>query len=371
MNILLITSNSNSIISFRGPLINELQKRGHNVAVIAPDFSPSTRDTLDAMGIKHSCYSLAQSSINPVSEIQSILSLRKAIALYKPDYCLSYFTKPVIYGTLAAFFSNVKNRYSLIEGLGFSFTQDSQFNLKRFASKCFLSASMYIASRIASKMIFLNTDDQGEFIKAGLTPANKSAVLGPIGLDLTEWPQHPLPASPVCFLCVGRILRDKGVLEFIDAARQIKADYPAVRFVLAGGLDDNPTGISKAQVEAWVHEGLIEWPGHTQVLPWYQQCHVFVLPSYREGVPRSTQEAMALGRAVITTDVPGCRDTVIDGVNGDLVPARDPAALAAAMRRFIDNPDRIETMGRESRKFAEARFDVHQQNAKLLSLMGL
>src|SRR5690606_27454200 len=153
------------------------------------------------------------------------------------------------------------------------------------------------------------------------------------------------------------------------AARTIKARYPEVRFILLGGLDTNPGGISAAEVHSWVEEGLLEWPGHVNVKPWFEQMSVYVLPSYREGVPRSTQEAMAMGRPVITTDAPGCRETVEHGVNGFLVPPRDVEALVGAMERFIKEPALIETMGKESRRLAEERFDERKVNARLMEFI--
>jgi glycosyltransferase involved in cell wall biosynthesis len=174
-------------------------------------------------------------------------------------------------------------------------------------------------------------------------------------------------------LFAGRLLREKGVLEFVEAARRIKAKYPETRFIVLGGLDTNPGAIPRKKVEGWVKEGLIEWPGHVaDVRPYLAQASVFVLPSYyREGVPRSIQEAMAMARPIITTDAPGCRETVIQGVNGFLVPVRDVDALVSAMERFINEPELIERMGKESRRIAEERFDVHKINRVLLEAMGL
>ena len=175
--------------------------------------------------------------------------------------------------------------------------------------------------------------------------------------------------QPVTFLLAARLLREKGIVEYAEAARLVKARHSEVRFVLLGGLDPNPGGLSQAEVQAWAAEGLLEWPGHVAVKPWLTKTSVFVLPSYREGVPRSTQEAMAMGRPVITTDAPGCRETVDEGVNGFLVPVRDVPALADAMLRFVQNPSLIESMGRESRRLAEMHFDVRKINAQLLKIL--
>ncbi len=220
-------------------------------------------------------------------------------------------------------------------------------------------------------------------MERGLIARERTEVLGGIGVDLEAWPVAPLPGGPegpggpggpggpVTFILVARLLRDKGIEDYIAAIRLLREGGAQARFLLLGGLDDNPAGITRAEVEAWVAEGLVEWPGHADVRPWLAQAHVFVLPSYREGVPRSTQEAMAMGRAIITTDAPGCRETVEDGVNGFLMPVRDPGALAAAMERFITDPALAAYMGHESRVLAEARFDVHRQNARLLGFLGL
>ncbi|WP_331838638.1 glycosyltransferase family 4 protein [Hydrogenophilus thermoluteolus] len=171
---------------------------------------------------------------------------------------------------------------------------------------------------------------------------------------------------------VAHMLREKGVLEFVAAARRIKANYPEVRFVLVGGLHPNPGSIQKEEIESWVREGVVEWAGQVaDVRPWLAQTSVFVLPSYREGVPRSTQEAMAMARPVITTDAPGCRETVMDGVNGFLIPPRDVDALVAAMERFIANPNLIRSMGTESRRLAEERFDVRVVNQRLMQILGI
>lgn len=174
------------------------------------------------------------------------------------------------------------------------------------------------------------------------------------------------------FLLAARLLREKGIMEYAEAARIIKQKYPGTRFILLGSLDSNPGSLSMGEVKQWVSEGIIEWPGHVQDMSrWMAQASVYVLPSYREGVPRSTQEAMAMARPVITTDAPGCRETVIDGKNGFLVPVRDAKALADSMERFILQPELIERMGKASRLIAEERFDVHKVNQVILREMGL
>jgi glycosyltransferase involved in cell wall biosynthesis len=227
-----------------------------------------------------------------------------------------------------------------------------------------------LALSLAHQVIFLNKDDIAEFVDDGLVDSAKVSCIGGIGFDLNEWP-FSAPCTQSFFLLAARLLSEKGITQYADAARLVKARYPEVRFVLLGGLAPNPGGLQQAEVHAWVDENLLEWPGHVPVQPWLAQTSVYVLPSYyREGVPRSTQEAMAMGRAVITTDAPGCRETVDQGVNGFLVPVRDVKALVTAMLRFIENPNLVGSMGQQSCQMAEERFDVCKINAKMLEVLG-
>ena len=178
--------------------------------------------------------------------------------------------------------------------------------------------------------------------------------------------QAPVTA-PLTFLLAARLLREKGILVYVGAARLVKAKHPSTRFVLFGAFDVNPTSLTKRELQAWVSEQLIEWRGHVDVKPWLKQTSVFVWPSYPEGLPRSTQEAMA--RPTITTDVPRCRETVTDQVNGLLIPARNVEALAQAMLKFIDNPTLIDQMGQKSRHIARLRFGGKKKIQTLIEIL--
>ncbi len=255
----------------------------------------------------------------------------------------------------------------MVEGAGYAFTNadESPSWSKRAlrAAVCFLYR---LALARAQRVIFLNPDDERLFVGRGLVAVRKAVVLGGIGVDLDAWQPVAPALVPVTFLLVARLLREKGIVEYVGAARYVKSLHPGTRFILLGGVDTNPGGISQPEVQSWVDEGVLEWPGHTTVQPWMVQASVFVLPSYyREGVPRSTQEAMAMGRAVITSDAPGCRETVAEGINGYLVPVRDTDALARAMLRFVDDPGKIISMGAASRRMAEERFNVREVNIRL------
>ncbi len=283
-----------------------------------------------------------------------------------------YAIKPVIYGSLAARIAGVPRRFAMIEGLGYAFTPpDGREHLKRRALRGMVSILYATALRSPSRVFFLNGDDIDEFTRSHLVSPKKASLLGGIGVELEKWPPAPPVTRPVTFLLAARLLREKGIVEYATAARLVRSRHPEARFILLGGLDSNPGALSREEVESWSDD--VEWPGHVpDVRPWLARASVFVLPSYyREGVPRSTQEAMSMARPVITTDAPGCRETVVDGVNGFLVPPRDPQALAEAMERFILHPELIERMGQASRRLAEERFDVRRANLRIMEEMGL
>jgi glycosyltransferase involved in cell wall biosynthesis len=370
--IAIITSQAFSLVNFRGPLIRELVARQVKVFALAPDFDDEQRRAILELGAQPVDFSLARTGMNPLRDGLDTIRLALLLRRLRPDVTLGYFIKPVIYGTLAAWVARVPRRVGMIEGLGYVFTPSgNSMTWRRQWLQRAVSGFYKLSLTKAHKAIFLNPDDINEFVGKGLVEENKAANLGGIGVDLDEWFPVPVVKKPMTFLLAARLLREKGIVEYAEAARRVKAIHPAARFVLLGGLDPNPGGLSRAEVESWVNEGLLEWPGHVPVKPWLAQASVYVLPSYyREGVPRSTQEAMAMGRPVITTDAPGCRETVVEGENGFLVPVRDPEALAKAMLRFIENPQLVETMGRASRALAERRFDVNKVNAKMLGWLG-
>lgn len=299
--------------------------------------------------------------MNPLRDVVDMLRLVVLLRQLKADMTLAFAFKPVIYGTLAAWLAQVPLRFATIEGLGYVFSPTKGAErLKRKMLKAVVVLLLAVALHRAEGVFFLNKDDLVELTERHILPPPKAILLGGIGVDLSEWAVAPPVTKPVTFLLAARLLREKGVIEYARAAKLIKQRHPRTRFILLGSLDTNPGALSRREIEEWTADGTLEWPGHVpDVRPWLAQTSVFVFPSYyREGVPRITQEAMAMARPVITTDAPGCRETVIDGKNGFLVPVRNAGALADAMERFILQPGLIDRMGRASRSIAEERFDV-------------
>lgn len=365
--IAIIAHHAGSLLNFRAEWVGELARGGVRAWCLAPDYDEAQRAAIRQLGAIPVDYRLQRTGMNPLRELHSLLGLAGHLRRLHPDVVFAFSTKPVVYGTLAAWIARVPRRVAMIEGAGFVFTDsDRRPGWRQRALRRILTALDRFALARAHRVIFLNPDDRHEFIARDLVASCRAVVLGGIGVDLAVWRVAPAVSHPVTFLLVARLLREKGILDYVTAARLVRQHHPAVRFFLVGGLDTNPGALRRETVQAWVDEGLLEWPGQTDVRPWLARASVFVLPSYREGVPRSTQEAMAMGRPIVTTDAPGCRDTVIEGVNGYLVPVRDPDALAQAMLRFIAEPERITTMGLESRRLAEERFDVRRVNARLM-----
>lgn len=375
MNIALISQNhSPGLLIFRRDFIQYLVNQGHTVYAFALDYSPEAKAAVVALGAIPVDYSLSKTGVNPIRDLKDTLLLAKKLKAVQPDVVFSFFVKPSIYGTLAAKLAGVPRRIAMLEGLGYIHTPGkSGFSLKKRLLQLVHGCLCTIGYAFADKVLFLNPDDPVDLAKKSLVNREKFQVLGPIGLNLDAYPYKRISTfEPIRFIFIARLLAEKGIFEYLQAARLVKKAYPNTEFIVLGGLDpDNPAALSSAQLGEVIEERIITYPGHvSNVSEWIASTHVFVLPSYyREGVPRSTQEAMAIGRAVITTDVPGCRETVIDGVNGFVVPPFNSALLAEKMLYLIEHPEEIQRMGDESYRIATERFDVHKINPVLADIL--
>lgn len=372
-SIAMLTSGAATLANFRGPLIQAFVTHGIKVYALAPDHDETTRAAMIALGAEPVDVPLDRTGMHPLRDISDMLALIGIFRRLRPDAVFGYFIKPVTYGTIAARLAGVRHRFAMVAGLGYIFTPNTGPDTpKRRVLRTIASALYWIAFRLCHIVFVQNEDDRHFFIQRGIASEGKVEVLAGSGVDLNRLSPAPPVTSPVTFLLMARLLREKGIAEFVEAGRILKRDHPDARFVLLGGWDPNPGGFTTQEVQTWADEGLVDWLGHqSDVRPIIAASSVFVLPSYREGKPRSTQEAMAIARPIITTDAPGCRDTVVEGVNGYLVPIRDAHALAAAMKRFLDRPDLIAPMGKASRTLAEERFDVRRINAHILRAMRI
>lgn len=371
MKIVLIASYSDSVLIFRGALIDALVRNGSEVHVAAPA-TASLHDLQRALRMKGAHLHeipLSRTGTNPIADLGVLVALFRLMRELRPDAILPYTIKPVVYGTLAAWLAGVPQRFALITGLGYAFTGGRQGLVKRIVSFLYR-----FALARAYKVFFQNWDDQRLFREAGIVPASvPSVVVNGSGIDVDAYAFKPLAdGAPQVFLMIGRLLGDKGVREYVQAARVVKSTHPSARFLLVGWIDSNPDAIAQTELDDWIGSGTIDFLGKLDdVRPAIAASTVYVLPSYREGTPRTVLEAMAMGRPIITTDAPGCRETVIDGDNGFLVPVQSVEALVEAMLKFIEDPALARRMGRRSRKIAEDKYDVHKVNAVMLREMGI
>jgi glycosyltransferase involved in cell wall biosynthesis len=369
VNILIIGAAPKSLVNFRGDLIRTLIGSGHHVTAMAAPAAPAVRAQIESLGAVFRPFPVERSGLNPLKDLRSFFSLCTTFRQTKPDIILAYTIKPVIWGGLAAAFAGRLRFYGLITGLGFAF-EGCGFKRKILR---LLVASLYRLALLRAKgVIFQNRDNRDTFIRFKIVPAAKCSVVDGSGVNVHRFKTVPLKESPPTFLLISRLLNEKGIREYVRAAQHVKSRYPDAVFNLLGPEDPSPDGVSVQEVQKWHDQGVIRYLGTTSdVRPYLADCHVYVLPSYHEGMPRTVMEAMAIGRPILTTDAPGCRETVIPAANGFLVPARNADALAERMIWFIEHRNQWERMGARSRKMAEKRFDVRIINRELMGIMGL
>lgn len=351
MHVVMTVNAAWNIWNFRKPVVEALLAEGHQVTVLAPE--DAYADQLRQMGCRFVPLRMNPKGLNPVDELRLLRRLRRSFADLRPDVVLSYTIKTNVFGALAAkslgvpFVPNVS-------GLGTGFLSGGalQFIVEQLYRRAFRGLGV---------VFFQNADDRDLFIARGLVRGDQARLLPGSGIDLAHFGAAPLPAhGPAVFLLIARLLRDKGVVEFTEAARRIKAQSPRVRFQLLGAAgSENRSAISAETVAGWVEQGVVEYLGTTDdVRPVITTSTCVVLPSYREGAPRTLIEAAAMARPVIATDVPGCRAVVDDGTTGFLCAPRDADSLAAAMERFLALPlDEQRQMGQAGRAKMARDYD--------------
>lgn len=365
-SIAVVASVAGSLLNFRGQLLEALVKQGYSVITFAPA-APEIALKLRAIGVEFRSIPLERTGMGPLSDIFLLAHLYREFSALRPDVVFSYTIKPVLYATIAARLARVPVIIAMMTGLGYVFTGDS---LRRRCLRSVVTLLYRIALRKAQCVFFQNHDDHKVFLeKRILAPGMRVEHINGSGVDVDRFSPTMLPHT-VSFLMIARVIRDKGVFEYVAAARLLHSRYPGILCRLAGPLDSNPSAVNSVQLRAWVDEGAVQYLGELEdVRPAITDTAVYVLPSYREGMPRTVLEAMSMGRPVITTDVPGCRDTVIDGESGRLVPDRDANALCAAMIKYLEDPASVARMGAAARERAIRVFDVRRVNETIVGVI--
>ena len=370
--ILIIGGDPKSLIKFRGKLLESFIKNSCDVVACASGDCEASYNELTKLGVKYIPASINRTSLNPFKDLYLLYQLIFIIRRVKPDIVLTYTIKPTIYGLIAARINFIKKRYAIITGLGYAFTSREHFQKKIIG---LIASNLYrLALTKATTVFFQNNDDLDLFKKMNIIYSRTKTIrIMGSGVDIDFYKFSKISSDSFNFLLIARLLRDKGIYEYVEAAKIVKENKPNldINFNLIGSYDSNPSAIKSKVVEDWVSKKYITYLGEVDdVRPYIEECSVFVLPSYREGLPRSTLEAMSIGRAIITTDVPGCRDTIFNNINGLLVPVKNSKELAIAMLSIINN-NLKNKMGSESRKIVEKSFDVDKVNKVILKEMGI
>ncbi|UZW58061.1 glycosyltransferase family 4 protein (plasmid) [Sphingobium sp. JS3065] len=366
--VLLNGSHPHYLYNFRTHLVKSMIARGHIVHVSSPGLTGRFADHFRALSAIPHDVPLERTKVSFFGDMGYCYNIHRLIVEEKIDLVLNYTIKPNIWGSIAARLAGVRS-VSMVTGLGFAFISRKGF-VRRLTQM--VAQRLYrIAANGNNHVIFQNPDDRDDFIRAGcLSDPRKVIMTNGSGVDLQQYARQPLPDAPI-FLTIARLLYSKGLSELVEAAQIVRGAVPEARFQFAGMLDTGPDAVSRKQLDAWITSG-IEYLGHLEdVRPAIASATVFVLPSWREGTPRTVLEAMATGRAIVTTTAAGCRETTIDGENGYLVSVQNTQALAEAMIDLAKNAHKRQQMGDASRRLAEEKYDVHKVNSKLLNELGL
>lgn len=361
-----VVNNPDFLVSHRLVLVRGAKDAGYDVHAIAPDGAGT--EVLRRLGVETHPWTLDRKGQGPLTEARSVGEL---VALYlrlEPDIVHHVTIKPVLYGSAAARIVRGPAVVNAVSGFGYVFL--AQGGLAAVRRRAIAAAYRMALSTPRSAVVLQNDDDEADLRRLGALDRAEVVKIRGSGVDLTRFRRLPEPEGRPVVMLPARMLRDKGVLEFVEAARLVRAAGRDVRFVLAGGLDPgNPAAVSREEVERWTREGAVEWWGHqADMVPAFAQATIVCLPSYREGMPKALLEAAAVGRALVTSDAPGCRDAVDGGRAGALVPPKDPRAIAEAVMRLLDDPEERRRLAHSARQLAEERFDEQSVLRAHLSL---
>jgi len=366
LKFILISPKNRTTYNFRGDLLKEIISKGYEVIVTGPN--EEGIEKIKELGVRFVRIPLDKNGLSAVADIKYMIALRRLLKEEKPDVTLGYTIKPVIYGAMAAKLAGVKNINSMVTGLGYVFTANT---LKAKVIRTIASILYRIGFICANTVIFQNQDDLEEFVERKLLKREKCKLVNGSGVNMQKFEPSPIPER-LTFFMLSRVMYSKGIREYLKAAKKVKGKYPEVRFMLLGSVENIQDSLKMEDLRPYIENGIIDYYGETDdVVSFYRQCSVYVLPSYREGTPRTVLEAMAMGRPIITTDAPGCRETVVDRVTGFLVPVQDTKILVEKMEWFIKNQDEIMKMGQASYQLCQEKFDVQKVNANMLKHMNI
>lgn len=376
MKIMMNSGRIKVFFTTRKKLVNSIKNRGYVVTIAG--FEKENKHLCDENNLLFEFIPFERAGLNPLADFNAYKTYYDVIKREKYDIVHSYTAKPNIYASIAAKRAGVKRIFPTVNGLGYAFT-DTSNSFKSKAVRFIISRLYKRAFDCATKVFFQNPDDADEMVKRGLIKRDKCVLISGSGIDLDMFPYSDVQVKPMTFFIATRLLVTKGIRNYFEAAKIVKQKYPHAIFRIAGELDPNPDGIKKKELEAYIADGTIEFLGYVKDMPLaLKECSVFVLPSYyREGVPHTVLEAMSIGRAIITCNTPGCKETVREvdtsgrGKNGFLLSPKNSRQLADTMIWMIEHPNQVKEMGKESRKYAEERFDVEKVNKIMMETMGI
>jgi glycosyltransferase involved in cell wall biosynthesis len=363
-HVVLVGSYVDSLVNFRGDLIRDLVSRGYRVTAMAPSASPMQLDAIEHLGAEFVSYRVQRNGLSLVADLKTLRDLKSHFRALQPDIVIAYTIKPIIWGGLALRSLSKVRFFPLITGLGYAFHGTS---LKRRLIRLVATRLYRMALHRADLVFFQNRDNLDLFLKEKLVVGKPTRVVAGSGVNLDRFNYRDWPENGYNFLLVARLIGEKGIREYVAAADQLRALYPDACWRLAGIADSSPDRIKEDEITSWIENGSVEFLGELKdVREAIADCHVYVLPSYHEGMPRTVLEAMATGRAIITTNTSGCRETVSQGVNGYLVEPRDTKELMDRMKWFLENRSKSLEMGFNSRRMVESRFDVRLVNKAMI-----
>lgn len=366
-SIMFIAPQTQSLINFRGDLMLDIKKKGYEVIAVVPE-----KDRMEFFkdnGIKVRLIELDKNSTSILKTLKYYKELKRIIKEEQPNKVFSYTIKPVIFGSIAAHSVGIKEIYSLVCGIGYVYSHDDAKAkvLQNICGKAYKKAFKY-----NKKVIFQNQDDIDEFVGRKYLKREKCELVNGSGVNLEKFKRNKLPKE-VSFLMVSRVLREKGVLEYFEAAKIVKEKHPEVHFAYIGQIDQGQSAIKYEDIKPYIEDKIVEYiPFTNNVEKYLKKCSVFVLPSYyREGIPRTLIEATAMGRPIITTNTPGCRETVIKDRNGCFVQPKSSKSLSSAMLKMVESKKILQAMGDISYKLCIEKFNISIINENMNEIMEI